>query len=74
MFPINYDSLYFGETFTLKMLFTDNIELGSLSVDNHNNFDHHSHSTEITKHSLGEFTEPINPFVFINDYDIPDEL
>lgn len=47
-FPVNCDTLYFGESFTMRMRFTDNAELGSYSIDIHNNFDHHSHSTEVT--------------------------
>jgi hypothetical protein len=73
-FPINCDTLYFGETFTFKMLFTDNIELGSYSIDIHHNFDHHSHSTEVSECQLDPVKAPINPFVFIDDYSIPDGL
>lgn len=72
-FPVNCDTLYFGESFELKVLFTDNSELGSYSIDIHNNFDHHSHSTEVTECSLDPIKDPINPFVFIEDYNIPIE-
>ena len=73
-FPINGDTLYFGETFTLKLLFTDNVELGSVtaySIDIHNNFDHHSHSTEVTEVSLDPVKDPVNPYVYIKSFDIP---
>ena len=70
-FPVNCDTLYFGESFELKVLFTDNAELGSYSIDIHNNFDHHSHSTEVTECSLDPIKDPINPFLFIEDYNIP---
>ena len=70
-FPINCDTLYFGETFNFIVKFTDNVELGSYSIDIHNNFDHHSHSTEVTECSLDPIKEPINPYTFIQDYDIP---
>ena len=70
-FPVNCDTLYFGESFELKVLFTDNVELGSYSIDIHNNFDHHSHSTEVTKCSLDQIKDPVNPFLFIDDYNIP---
>lgn len=70
-FPVNCDTLYFGESFELKVLFTDNVELGSYSIDIHNNFDHHSHSTEVTECSLDPIKDPINPFLFIEDYNIP---
>lgn len=71
-FPTNCDTIYFGETFDLKLLFTDNVELGSYSIDIHNNFDHHSHSTEITECSFEPVKEPVNPFVIIEDYAIPE--
>jgi hypothetical protein len=70
-FPVNCDTLYFGESFTVKMRFSDNVELGSFSIDIHQNFDHHSHSTEVTECTLDPVKTPVNPFVFIQDYDIP---
>ncbi|WP_297099335.1 DUF4625 domain-containing protein [Draconibacterium sediminis] len=73
-FPTNCDTIYFGETFELKLQFSDNIELGSFSIDIHNNFDHHSHSTEVTECNLNPKKDPVNPFVFIDDYPIPSEL
>ncbi|MCB0629983.1 MAG: DUF4625 domain-containing protein [Saprospiraceae bacterium] len=71
-FPVNCDTLYFDESFDLKVLFTDNTALGSYSIDIHNNFDHHSHSTEVTECSLNPVKDPINPFTFIQDYTIPE--
>lgn len=76
-FPVNCDTLYLGETFNLKMLFKDNAELGSYkaySIDIHNNFDHHSHSTEPTQCSFDTVKTPVNPLAFIMDYDIPEGL
>lgn len=73
-FPVNCDTLYFGEAFILKVRFTDNVELGSFSIGIHNNFDHHSHSTEVTECSLDPNKDPVNPFLFIEDYDIPTGL
>ena len=69
-FPVNCDTLYFGESFELKVLFSDNVELGSYSIDIHHNFDHHSHSTEVSECSLGPIKDPVNPFRFIEDYTI----
>jgi hypothetical protein len=71
---VNCDTLYFGESFDFKVLFSDNSELGStgaFSIDIHNNFDHHSHSTEVTECNLDPIKEPVNPYLFIEDYDIP---
>lgn len=73
-FPVNCDTLYFNETFILKVRFTDNVELGSFSIDIHNNFDHHSHSTEVAECNLNPVKEPVNPYVVIQDYDIPGGL
>ena len=73
-FPVNCDTLYFGETFKLKALFSDNVELGSYSIDIHHNFDHHSHSTEVTECDLDPIKDPVNPFTYIEDYDIPEGL
>ena len=73
-FPVNCDTIFFGESFDLKVLFTDNFELGSYSIDIHNNFDHHSHSTEVTECNLSPEKEPVNPFLFIDDFDIPTNL
>ncbi len=73
-FPVNCDTLYFGETFTLKLLFKDNVELGSFSIDIHHNFDHHTHSTEINECLIDPVKSPINPFIFIHDYSIPSGL
>ena len=73
-FPVNCDTLHFGETFTFKALFSDNAKLGSVtaySIDIHNNFNHHSHSTEVTECNLSPDKEPVNPFLFIENYDIP---
>lgn len=73
-FPVSCDTLYFGESFKLKLMFYDNVELGSYSIDIHHNFDHHSHSTEVTQCNLDPIKEPVNPFVFIEDYNIPSGL
>ncbi|NSW45054.1 MAG: DUF4625 domain-containing protein [Bacteroidales bacterium] len=70
-FPLNCDTLYFGETFNFKVLFSDNVELGSFSIDIHQNFDHHSHSTEATTCNSDPIKTPINPYSFIQDYAIP---
>nr|WP_321357301.1 DUF4625 domain-containing protein [uncultured Draconibacterium sp.] len=73
-FPTNCDTIYFGEPFELKVLYADNVELGGYSIDIHNNFDHHSHSTEVTECSLNPKKDPVNPFVFIDNYSIPNGL
>ncbi len=73
-FPVNCDTLYFGEAFEFRVLFSDNVELGSYSIDIHHNFDHHSHSTEVTECNTDPIKEPVNPFVFIEDYAISERV
>ena len=73
-FPISCDTLWFGEPFRLKMRFTDNVQLGSInafSLSVHHNFNHHSHSTEITACNLAPVKVAVNPFVFIESYTLP---
>jgi hypothetical protein len=70
-FPVNCDTLYFGESFELKVRFSDNAGLGSYSIGIHNNFDHHSHTTEVIECELGPKKDPVNPITFIEDYEIP---
>lgn len=73
----NCDTLYFGETFYFKALFKDNQELGakaSFSIDIHNNFDHHSHSTEVNQCKFDPKKQATNPFTHIQSYDIPEGL
>lgn len=69
-FPQNCDTLYRGESFTMVVSFSDNKELGSYSVDLHNNFDHHNHSTEIEQCVMGEDQTPVDPFLYIQSYSI----
>jgi hypothetical protein len=70
-FPVNCDTLYFGDTTTIRLHLTDNVELGSYSISIHHNFDQHSHSTEVTTCTMDPIKSPVNPFTFINDYGIP---
>lgn len=70
-FPVNCDTLYLGDSFTFKALFTDNRELGSFSIEIHDNFDHHAHSTELVQCEFHPDKEAVNPFKFLKDYEIP---
>jgi hypothetical protein len=73
-FPQNCDTLWMGESFTFKVLFTDNVGLGSFSIEIHENFDHHAHSTEVTGCELDPVKTPVNPLYFIRDFEIPTGL
>ena len=70
-FPNNCDTIYFGESFFFNALFTDNQELGSYSIDFHHNFDHHSHTTEVSDCEDEDSKDPVNPYVDILDGNIP---
>jgi len=76
-FPVNCDTLYFGESFELKVLFMDNVELGStraFSIDIHNNFNLHAHSTEVTECNLDpkKDLEGLNSFGYTKAFNIPE--
>lgn len=71
-FPQQCSILTKGETFTFTARFTDNIQLGSFSIDIHHNFDHHTHSTEVEECDMAPVREPENPLLFIRNYPIPE--
>lgn len=70
-FPSFCDTIYFGETFNFRALFSDNEELGAYSIDIHHNFDHHSHGHNIEECELSPKKQPVNPYVYLEDYQIP---
>lgn len=71
-FPAACQVLERGQTYTFKMRFTDNQELGSYSLDIHNNFNHHTHNTDETEHCDEEpIKTAVNAFTYIRDYAIP---
>ena len=70
-FPTSCDTLYFDEPFIVKALLTDNVELGAFNINIHNNFDHHTHSTEFEQCTLGAVKTAENPYVYIQDYTLP---
>jgi hypothetical protein len=44
--PINCQVYHPGEVIPFRYVFEDNEELGNFNLEVHNNFDHHTHSTE----------------------------
>lgn len=70
-FPIQCSTIERGQTITFKATFTDNVALGSYSLDIHHNFDHHTHSTEVTTCEMEAVKKPVKPMLFINNYTIP---
>lgn len=71
-FPNNCDTLFIGQSFTFKAQFTDNQSLGTFSLEIHNNFDHHTHSTDVVECVADPDKIAVNPFLFIQEYPIPD--
>jgi hypothetical protein len=70
-FPVNCDTLYYGEPLTLRIRVTDNLELANFNLDIHHNFDHHSHSNEPGDCEEDPIKDPVNPFVLIESFSIP---
>jgi len=70
-FPVNCDTLYFGETFTWTATFSDNVELGAFSLEIHDNFDHHAHSTEVEACEFDPDKVAENDYYMVKEFDIP---
>lgn len=70
-FPKQCSIVKRGETFIFRASVSDNAELGSVSVDIHHNFDHHTHSTEVESCDLEPIKIPIKPILLIQSYPIP---
>lgn len=70
-FPIQCSVVERGSTLNFRALFTDNMELGGFSLDIHHNFDHHTHSTEVSDCDTDRVKAAINPLLFIQTYTIP---
>lgn len=70
-FPQNCVILYRGESFSFRAIFRDNQELGNYNIEIHNNFDHHSHSTDNVECELEPKKTPIKAFVYNQDFSIP---
>lgn len=70
-FPKQCSEVQRGQSFTAKIHVSDNKELGSVSIDIHHNFDHHSHSTEVTACNMEAIKTPAKPMVLIQTIPIP---
>jgi len=73
-FPVQCSVIERGKNFTFKARFTDNVQLGSFSLDIHHNFDRHTHSTEVNDCDMEPVKKPVNPFLLIQNFSIPDGL
>ncbi|RZL60301.1 MAG: DUF4625 domain-containing protein [Pedobacter sp.] len=70
-FPQQCSTIKRGESFTFKTRVSDNVELGSMSIDIHHNFDHHSHSTEVNSCNMEAVKSPVKPYLLIREISIP---
>ena len=73
-FPKQCSTIKRGEKFTFRARFDDNVSLGSVSVDIHHNFDHHTHSTELESCAQEPAKTPVKPFLLIQSFAIPQNL
>ncbi len=73
-FPQQCSQLKRGETFTFRAFLSDNVALGSLSIDVHHNFDQHSHSTEVQECQMDSKKAAVNPFLLIKSFSLPTGL
>ena len=69
--PIECQVYNKGETIPFQYVFQDDTELGNYNIEIHNDFDHHTHSTEASDCPLDEKKNPVNPWVYNKDYGIP---
>lgn len=70
-FPKQCSQIKRGSSITFRAKLSDNVALGSYSIDVHHNFDHHSHSTEVEECTLEPVKKPVNPFVLVKSVNIP---
>jgi hypothetical protein len=70
-FPKQCNTVKRGEKFTFRAHLSDNSQLGSVSLDIHHNFDHHTHSTEVESCNMDPKKTPVKPFLLIQSYSIP---
>jgi hypothetical protein len=71
-FPVQCSQINRGQKITFRATFSDNVSLGSYSLDIHHNFDHHTHSTEVTNCNTDPVKKPIKPLLYINSVTIPE--
>ena len=81
--PINCQVYHCGDTIPFRYVFEDETELGNFNIEIHNNFDHHTHSTEADDHDHegGECEdtedegqdhhEPVKPWIYNQSFQIP---
>lgn len=73
-FPQGCAQLKRGETYTFRAKVTDNMALAAYSLDMHHNFDHHTHDDQITTCDLEEIKSAVNPFIYLENFQIEGSL
>lgn len=69
--PLNCQEFPRGGVLPFSYVFSDDVELGSFNLEVHNNFDHHTHSTEAGECRQYPVKQPVHPWIFNQDYPIP---
>ena len=69
--PLNCQEFSRGEAIFFDYLFRDDTELGAFNLEIHNNFDHHTHSTEAGECRQDPAKQPVKPWILNKDYPIP---
>ena len=69
-FPKQCSSMRRGEKIVFRARLSDNKELGSVSIDIHHNFDHHTHSTEVESCSMDPIKTPVKPMLLLQSFPI----
>lgn len=70
-FPTSCATIAKGGTISFKALFKDNEQLGAYSISIHQNFDHHSHDTEVDQCEFDPIKTPVNPWTKTLTFEIP---
>ncbi|MFA9193168.1 DUF4625 domain-containing protein [Flavobacterium sp. FBOR7N2.3] len=71
-FPIQCSEVTRGQKLTFRARFTDNAALGSYSLDIHHNFDHHTHSTEVSNCNTDADKQAVKPLLYLKSISIPE--
>ncbi len=69
--PLNCQEFPRGGVLPFSYAFSDDVELGSFNLEIHNNFDHHTHSTEAGDCIQDPDKDPVTPWILNKDYQIP---
>lgn len=72
--PKNCNVFIKGTFIPVRLIFSDDVELGSFNIEVHNNFDHHTHSTEHEECTLDAKKQPVHPWIYNKDFTIPSKL